>query len=1141
MAAEASLRRRAVAERDRGLVLAAGAGSGKTRLLVDRYVSLVADDGVDPARILAITFTEKAAAEMRRRVLAELKARGDAGARRSAARAPISTIHGFAAALLRENFHLLGLDPAFGIPGAVERDEFLDAAFDDWFRLADAGFYRLAARLGESFLRGTVLKLIDQEQSLGRGAGHLAALAADLSPEREARRAEFERRRAGLRGNAAAALSLLVTETLGGKSGEKLRRAAELLPGLREGKLDGELLDELKASTSRLQKLSPEGKAHLAAFRDGLKSLDALSDDAWAAELESEPFRAELYRVTARTLEEFAAYKLRRGYVDYEDMLRLARDLLRDRPGVAAGVRRRFEHVLVDEFQDTNRLQREIVGLLTSGRPERLFVVGDRRQSIYRFRHAEVEVFDRHVEETQSSGGLAVPLAENFRSRPELVAFTSAFFKELEGEAFPPMKPAAPYESRLSGSPVEVLLVDQGKRSIAEARWEEFDRLAAGIAALVAGGAEIYDRDVDGYRRIEFRDVAVLARTRGPFGDIERSLERFGIPARAPGGREFYDRVEITDLTSLLGWIADPRDDAVAAAVLRSPFFDVSDDGLFWLARAEDGLARGVESGRLPEGLSDADRAATERARGLLAEARAITGHSTVAEVIELVAARTGYFEKILARRRGLAEHANLQRFLAEAAGFAADSGGPAAAAEYFRRARALAAVETESATELGAEDAVSVLTVHGAKGLEFPVVAVCDLGRAPGGGGWGAPPANADLGLGLDLRNEVGVRTETAGARLVKLTESEAEGAEARRVLYVAMTRARERLILSGVARSDKEPERDSARPVEWVRSVLGLKEELPESISFAGVDVGLAPPSSPRAGKRLVTLAEKLGEGFNPAENLRAPKKLSPKKEDLKTAERVLARVFAAPLAAGAALEARVTELAEMDACPRRHALGVLARLETVRAGIDDEETGDRQPVSAPGGRKLGTEVHGILEFLDFEEPGKLSGEAGKLVKRFLVSKEAARLSEAQSEGRLLREAELRLMVDGSVVSGQADVMVLEGPREAPESVYVLDYKTDRDAAEDIEKATRRHELQLRLYALAARGAWPQAKVTAAIAFLAADKVVPVAVDDEALAAAESRAKELLAMLASGEYQEVEGEHCGDCVECLRAVCGK
>ncbi len=228
-------------------------------------------------------------------------------------------------------------------------------------------------------------------------------------------------------------------------------------------------------------------------------------------------------------------------------------------------------------------------------------------------------------------------------------------------------------------------------------------------------------------------------------------------------------------------------------------------------------------------------------------------------------------------------------------------------------------------------------------------------------------------------------------------------------------------------------------------------------------------------------------------------------------------------------------------MDACPRKYALGALARLEAARAGIDDEKAGDRAPGAAPGGRELGTRAHRILEFLDFESPGKLSGDAGRLVKRFLASKEAERLREAEAQGRLLREAELRLMVGESVISGQADVIVLEGPREAPEAVHVLDYKTDRDAAADIEKARRRHELQLRLYALAAGGAWPEAKVTAEIAFLAAGQVVPIDVGEKSLITAESRAKELLAMLASGEYQEVEGEHCARCPECLRAICEK
>ncbi len=160
--------------------------------------------------------------------------------------------------------------------------------------------------------------------------------------------------------------------------------------------------------------------------------------------------------------------------------------------------------------------------------------------------------------------------------------------------------------------------------------------------------------------------------------------------------------------------------------------------------------------------------------------------------------------------------------------------------------------------------------------------------------------------------------------------------------------------------------------------------------------------------------------------------------------------------------------------------------------------------------------------------------------MVEKFLQSETAARLGRAQSDGRLLREAELHLRLGESLISGSADVLVLEGgTRESPERVFVLDYKTDRDAAADPERARRRHELQVRLYALAARRAWPGAKVEAAIAFLSADRLAPVTVDDAALAAAEHRAGELLRMLAGAELELVRGELCEGCPEAIRAGC--
>ncbi len=1175
---EADRRTLAVRDRGRDLALSAGAGSGKTSLLVGRYVSLVTDDGVPPAEILAITFTVLAAAEMRQRVAAELGRMGWEAERRAAERAEITTIHGFCAALIREHFFLAGVDPEFRVPTDVDTDRFLDAAFADHFRGRDPEFFALVARYGEDFVRAAVMALVRQEQSLGYGAERLAGLAADISGERAARRAEADRRRAETSSSAAGALEGLLAERLSGKSAEKLSAARGLLPALRAGACDEATLLAVRESTSRLLKLSPEGRTRRDALKAALEALDGFSEAAWAAELESEPARRALYGVAATTIREHSAFKARRGLVDYEDMLRLARDLLKRHRGVAEALRRRHRHVLVDEFQDTNRLQAEIVELLRTGCPGKLFAVGDVRQSIYRFRHAEVGVFRRHLEQTASSDGAVLELAENYRSRPEVLAFTNALFERLRPGEFRPLTAAARYASRLPLPAVELLVVPQDKLELARARWREADRLAAHVAALIESGAEVHDRETGSGRPIEPRDVAVLCRTRGPFGALERAFAACGVPAEAGGGREFYDRVEITDLITLLGWLADPADDTAAAAVLRSPFFDLSDDGLFWLARAEGGPAAAAEAGRLPAELSAADRAAVELAAGLLAEARAMAGHSSAAAVIEHVAAGTGYFEKILARRRGLPEHANLRRFVAEAGRFAAHSGGLAAAADHFRRSRAIAAAaaDGESAAAFEPGRAVSILTVHAAKGLEFPVVAVADLGREIRGGGARGPALDADLGLGLKLADEFGERSDTAGSRLVELRTAGADAAEEDRLLYVAMTRARERLILSGVSKLD-EPSLGSGRHIDRIRAALGTEFQVAGSESrvqepgtrnpepataFAGVAIGLPDASAARPGRGLVTLAGKLGAGFAPEAAARPPEGLEPTAADLAAADGAVRRLAAPALEAGGALEARVTELAEMDGCPRRHVLERLAALDGARAApaADAAEPGEHH--ASPGGAKLGTEVHELLERMDFAGAGsgsKVQGarsegsqpatrdprpatgnEATKLVARFLKSDTAGRLARAQREGRLLRETELHLRIGGALVSGEADALVLEGGSPAaPERVLVLDYKTDRDAGTDLARATRRHELQVRLYALAARRAWPGAAVEAAIAFLAAGKVASVAAGDAELAAAERRAGELLAMLGGGGLEERRWELCTGCPEPIKSGC--
>jgi ATP-dependent exoDNAse (exonuclease V) beta subunit len=841
--------RRAIAE-DLGatLFVEAAAGTGKTTALVGRIVSLLRSGAGALEGIAAVTFTEKAAGEMKLRLRAELE-RARAGAPEGGAErrrleaaleqlelARIGTIHAFCADLLHERPVEAGVDPLFEVLSEDEAQRLLERAFDSWFQQAlsspPEGVRRVLRR-----------------RPRGRGArgprdalrGAAAALVEHRDFEASWRRGPFERS-AAIDGalQQLEALAALVPRAREPEDwlAKNLTNVARFARenALREG-VRGRDCDGLEAELRELARDRRVGwhwrgrrrewfgedlrRDDVLARRDAAKqTLDALFEAA-DADLAA-CLREELRPVVAA----YQALKRRAGCLDFVDLLIGARDLLRRDRDVRAECQRRFTHFFVDEFQDTDPLQAEILLLLAADDPEevdwrrgapvpgKLFLVGDPKQAIYRFRRADVAIYEETKQRLRERGARVVYLTTSFRAPPSLQeAVNAAFAPVMQGAddgSQAEYVPLAPAREEVRERPSLVVLpaprpyADYGRI----VQWRAEESLADAVGAFVdwlvtRSGWRVAEREGEAPAPIRPRHVCLLFRRFQRFRDdvtrpYVRALEARRVPHVLVGGRSFHEREEVLAIRNALCAIEWPDDELRVFAALRGPFFALGDDALLAFRHRHGGLhpMRRREDGALE---TDDERAVAE-ALDVLARLHVGRNQRPSAETILRLLDATRAHAGIAIWPTGEQSLANCLRSIDIARRFER-RGAPSF--------RAFAERMEEEAERGGAQDApvveegtegVRMMTVHRAKGLEFPVVVLCEPACHatreqptrhvdPVRGLWAEPLAGCAPRELLECRAE----------------EQRRDAAEAVRLAYVAATRARDLLVVPGVA--DAEP----------------------------------------------------------------------------------------------------------------------------------------------------------------------------------------------------------------------------------------------------------------------------------------------------------------------------------------------
>ncbi|MEA2188894.1 MAG: ATP-dependent helicase/nuclease subunit [Solirubrobacteraceae bacterium] len=1126
----------AIRRRDGSLLLEANAGSGKTSVLVERFVRSVVEDNVRPGRILAITFTDRAAGELRARVRERFVELGRRDEARETEAAWVSTIHGFCARLLRGHAIPAGLDPAFTVLDEAAARVLRDRAWEHALaRILDgpAGVAALdlVAAYDADRLRKAIAAIHDALRSAGQTRPALPRPRGLVDPHSL---------RAPLQAACAAAAAELAVAGDGVRVREaraKLERCGEQLSALPEGVLAGGGLAALGfgGAANALKSDACEGyRSALAAYATATRDARA----AAAVEL--------LDELLGQYADAYAEAKHARAGLDFDDLELFARDLLERQPALRRSYGERFDRIMVDEFQDSNPRQLALFEALDR---DNLFVVGDEQQSIYGFRHADVDVFRRRRAALAGADRVAT-LATNFRARGAILDTINAAFAPRLGEGFVALREGREAEPA-HGPLVELLLTDQNG-------WDAEGEDALNLGEL--GRAKPWRkaearllaqrvRDIVDAGEARPEQIVVLLRALGDLAVYERALEDQGLVTMSVGGRGYWGRQVVRDLCAWLAALANPRDETALYGVLASPLVGLSSDALAHVARAGRGNAWDAISGgdaTLGARLREVDRDRLHTFASRFAAERALAPRLALDELLRRVVDATSYDLHILALPGGPRRLANVHKLLRLAAEFERVSGrdvrglADLATAELEAEAR-----ETDAPVELGDLKAVRLMSIHAAKGLEFDVVCVADLGRRrPIAGDDDLLVAGGEVGLrlvGLDGSSEIALAFERLRDRARERAAREED-----RIMYVAATRAKERLVLSGGVTLDSWPrEGPGASPLSWLGPAL------------LGNDMALLPTDEEPACDLEWTSADGHVAWLRCAINrpstvgtILRSQSLAPAGASLPIAEPPPPQPVAAePATAPTGVRTlSYTALANWRQCGYRFYL-------TRTLGLPEEPV-DRHVAGAaavsPGldARMRGTLVHALLEH-DGPAAERVADAAyrfgvtlseaeeadvARLTDAFARSPLATRIAKARS---VHREHGFTLMLGTTPLSGVVDVLA----RERGGTQLVVDYKTDAvDPTTDLAAYVReRYGVQRRVYALAAlRGG--AARVDVAHAFLERPDE-PVAERFEAADAARLEAELLsdAAPMLAGEFPVTKHPHRELCATCpgRRALC--
>lgn len=891
--------------RNCNLLVAAAAGSGKTAVLVKRIIKKVTEEGQDIDRLLIVTFTNAAAAEMRERIGAAVEAalleHPESGHLQRQMmllhNAKITTIHSFCLSVIREFFHLLSLDPGFRIGEEAElsllRADVLDEVLEECYEKEEKDFTEFVECFGsvksDAAVKEYVLKLYTLAMSQPYAEQWLGSLVKEFELEEEAFFAHpiLEQVMTEVRNCLEDCLIVLerlfaLSEEPDGPEAykETFQRDEEELLRLKQAATDyctfASALEQLnfQALSRKKQQASEEKKELAKALRDHIKKqLKKLKEDffyespseLWQSIVHMRDPMQGLVRLTKEFMHRYDAVKKEKNLLDFNDLEHMALQIL-VQPGedgtlqptaAAQTLSGRFDEIMIDEYQDSNLIQEAVLNSISGtwrGNPN-VFMVGDVKQSIYRFRMACPDLFMQKYETYGSTGAAQkIDLAKNFRSRRGIldainVLFAGLMHKESTeveydaaaslyfGAAYPEEKPEhgtevifvnaeageTETEADVSDGNAEEQEEESGTQTTEELSQEEKNQVQAEASAVANRIHELVHSDVtigSEERSVEYGDIVILLRTMSGWSEaFLEVLTESGIPAYADTSAGYFKAFEIRKALDFLRILDNPKQDIPFAAVLHSPIGDFQAEELaklriaYGTVSAENKTERSLydaarEAARNALGDTDGVNSKAARFFTLYDKLREESEYISIHELIEHFYKYSGFYDAVTVMPGGERRRGNLDMLVARAKQYEATSFS--GLYDFIRYMDRLVKYEVDFG-EAGSRETgqmVRIMSIHKSKGLEFPVVFLCGMEKNMNRMDMrDRLIIHSELGLGPEfVDTKLRVKSPTLLKKMIAAQKNKEMIAEELRILYVAMTRAREKLIMVGTMKNSQK-----------------------------------------------------------------------------------------------------------------------------------------------------------------------------------------------------------------------------------------------------------------------------------------------------------------------------------------------
>ena len=1150
--------------RDRNILVSAAAGSGKTAVLVERIIRRLTEDDppTDVDRLLIVTFTEAAAAEMKERIGAAIEKKlserpGDIRLERQATlihSAQITTIHSFCLSVIRDHFHVIGIDPGFRIAEEGElkllKQDVLEELLEECYAQADEEFLDFTERFGsgksDKKIEEIILNMYEYSRSYPLPDRWLdQCVEAYESEDLETRAQERVRMRtADIRRVLEHGLKVCEEPDGPYMYGDMLDSDLEELGALERADNFDAMYSAAAAfkwkrlSSKKDDTVSPDKKEKVRKLREQAKSLlKGIQEDyfyapreVWRRDMQDAlPSVATLTELVKRFAHMLDEKKRLRNMIDFNDMEQFALAVLTEEkdgelvPSAVAGeYQDRFDEVMIDEYQDSNLVQETILTSVSrvSRGEYNIFMVGDVKQSIYSFRLSRPELFMEkyNTYSLEDSVTQRIDLHKNFRSRVEVLDSVNEIFRQImkkdlggieyddsaalyPGAEFPPL-PAG--KENICKS--ELLLLDKEDTGGEDERRAEARMIARRIRELIRDGI-VLDKETREYRRVQYRDIVILTRSIRGWAEVFSSvLGEEGIPAYSVSREGYFETYEVSVLLDYLKILDNARQDLPLTAVLTSPFGGLDTRDLAEIRIAYPNVpfyeaAMCVEcdaGGDACDACMEELRGKLRRFYGQLRYFREKVSYTPIHELLEEIIDRTGYGLYIAAMPGGAQRMANVEMLAERAAAFEGTSyKGLFNFVRYIAQLKKYDVDYGEAGIMDEQADTVRIMSIHKSKGLEFPIVFAAGMGkRFNTQDTKGSVLLHPDWGAGVDLIDlKRRTKTPTFLKKMIREETVLENLAEEMRILYVALTRAKEKLIMTGAAKIAEDGTVSDVSSVfraegarcylDWVLPCI-LSDETGKAKQESSVEVAVfrAEDIIPQQEE---TQAEVLAEDvlrnwdvsrvyepelrerldaqidyvypFEDEGKMKLKFTVSELKKWASLAEEAGEEMYEEPVAVPL-IPQFLKEEETLTGASRGSAYHKLMELLdfTAYSGTGDPGGNGAAPDSADGNAYKRSEeiLAGAVEQLRRE--GRLTDEMAECIRpqdilRFLGCRSGRRMADAARNGKLYKEQPFVLGVDASEIypedrSGEKILVqgIIDVYFEEPDGLVVLDYKTDK-----------------------------------------------------------------------------------------------